>query len=1147
MSWNRIQLRSLKTRVTFLVLVIFLIGIWSVVLYASQMLHKDMERLLGQQQFSAVSFMADEVNAELEERVKALKIIAAKTTPAMMNNPTILQSMIEDQQIIYSLFNNGVAIAGTDGTVIAEYPHMRGRIGANFKERDYAIGPLKEGKVTIGRPVMSKVVHAPAFVIGVPIRDTQGKVIGMIGGVVDLRLPNFLDKITKASYGRSGSYSLIEPKHRLIVTATDKNRVMETLPSPGINLAIDRFIQGYEGSEIHDDPHGVEVLSSVKGIPVAGWLVEISLPTDEVFAPLHDMLGRVRAGALVVSLLLAGLTWLILRRQLSPMLATVKTLATISEGKQQLQPLPVARQDEIGELITGFNRLLGILTQQEQSLKESEARFRNLTEMSSDFYWESDAEHRLKARSSANPKVSSVSVFLNGSPIGNRRWEIPYLSPNEAGWQAHREVLEAHLPFRDFELSRLGVDGVERFILISGDPVFDPSGSFKGYRGVGADITERKQSVEALRTSETRHASMLTNISDVIGIIGVDGIMKYKSPNIERWFGWQPQDLVGTDGWQTVHPDDLERIQKEYFALLENDNSATTVEYRYKCKDGGYKPIELTATNLVKDPTIGGVLLNYHDITERKRTETALRESEERWKFAIEGSGDGVWDWNLETGEATFSKRWKEMLGFAESEIENRSEEWVKRVHPEDLPGVMARIQEHLDGKAETAIVEFRMLAKDGSWKWILGRGIVVRRDAEGKPLRLVGTNTDFTERKQAEIQQRQFEAQLRESQKMEALGTLAGGVAHDFNNALAAIFGNVELARQDVGLDHPALESLEEIGKASRRAKALVQQILAFGRRQASERKVISLEPIVQEAVKFLRSTIPAGVSLSVACAPDAPSVLADATQIEQVLINLGSNAWHAIEGQNRAGLIEIRLDSELRGGLRFVTLTVRDNGHGMDEVTRGRIFEPFFTTKPVDKGTGLGLSVVYGIAQSHEADIEVHSALGEGTAFVIRFAAAEPPAPLVSETNEYAGDTDMGAPLALQSEGKRVLYVDDEESIVSLMVRLLGRRGYNVTGYTEPRKALEAVRANPDQFDLAVTDYNMPGMSGLDVARTLRDIRADLPVILISGYITEELQQAAPAAGVRELIFKADAVEEVCEAVARYANAQDGKEKSS
>ena len=653
----------------------------------------------------------------------------------------------------------------------------------------------------------------------------------------------------------------------------------------------------------------------------------------------------------------------------------------------------------------------------------------------------------------------------------------------------------------------------------------------------------------------------------------------------------------------------------------------------------------------------------------RQRSEEALRESEERWKFAIEGSGDGVWDWNLQTGDATFSKRWKEMLGWAESEIGNSSEEWVKRVCPEDLPGVMANIQEHLDQKTAAAAVEYRLLTKAGSWKWILGRGIVVSRDAAGKPLRLVGTNTDITERKQSEEARRasdeqmrafyelnlvglaitspekgwvrvnhclcqmleysedelraltwaqltypddlaadleqfnrllakeidgytlekrfisrtgrivptqlvvrctckadgaidfviamiediterkqaeadraRFEAQLRESQKMEALGTMAGGVAHDFNNALTMITGNAELARQDVGPGHPALVSLEEIDKASRRAKDLVQQILAFSRRQKLERKATSLALVVVESARLIRATLPMGVRLNVECKADTPAVLADATQIKQILLNLCGNAAQALQDQGRPGTIEVSLSaydhasgeaqSNLPSG-RYACLSVRDDGPGMDEATRLRIFEPFFTTKPVGKGTGLGLAVVHGIAQAHEASIEVKTAPGEGSQFRIYFPAIAAP------VAEDAPPAQEAAPV--HGAGKHVLYVDDEEAIIFLMTRLLQRQGFRVSGYTDPREALGAVKANPDQFDLAVTDYNMPGMSGLAVASALRQIRADLPVVLASGYITEDLRQKAPAAGVRELIYKPNTVDELCEAVARYANAQN------
>ena len=546
--------------------------------------------------------------------------------------------------------------------------------------------------------------------------------------------------------------------------------------------------------------------------------------------------------------------------------------------------------------------------------------------------------------------------------------------------------------------------------------------------------------------------------------------------------------------------------------------------------------------------TIGTVLLanermrvEFEEIIgARRRSEEALRESEERWKFAIEGSGAGVWDWNLQTGDATYSKRWKEMLGWAEGEIGNSSEEWVKRVCPEDLPGVMANIQEHLDQKTAAAAVEYRMLTKEGGWKWIFGRGTVVSRDAAGKPLRLVGTNTDITERKQAEADRARFEAQLRESQKMEALGTMAGGVAHDFNNALTMITGNAELARQDVGSGHPALVSLEEIDKASRRAKDLVQQILSFGRRQKLERKATSLALVVVETARLIRATLPATVSLSVDCEPDAPAVLADATQIKQILLNLCGNAVQAIQDQGSPGKVEIDLrahvqsealaSSLLKEG-RYACLTVRDTGPGMDDATRSHIFEPFFTTKPVGKGTGLGLAVVHGIVQAHEATVEVESAPGEGSVFRTYF-------PAISVQAGEIAPSGAGA-VHIDGAGKRVLYVDDEEAIVFLMQRLLERQGFRVSGYTDPREAVEAVRANPNDFDLAVTDFSMPGMNGLVVACALREIRPDLPVVLASGYITEELRKNAPAAGIRELIYKPNTVDDLCEAVARYANA--------
>jgi PAS domain S-box-containing protein len=575
-------------------------------------------------------------------------------------------------------------------------------------------------------------------------------------------------------------------------------------------------------------------------------------------------------------------------------------------------------------------------------------------------------------------------------------------------------------------------------------------------------------------------------------------------------------------------------------------------------KNGDVFPEWLTVT-AVKDEnqTVTHYVGTLIDISERKQTEEKLR----RFRAAMDATEDAIFLVDRESMRfIDFNNAASNMLRVTREELIAMGPEGVLSTSRRELEKSYDAV---IASGASTEAVELLWKARDGTKTWIELRRRV-QPSADGWTIVSVGR--DITAHKQAELARVQLEAQLRESQKMEALGTLAGGVAHDFNNIIGAIMGNVELARQDVGPGHAAQESLEEIGKASRRAKALVQQILAFGRRQVIDRKAISLAPVVQEAARLLRAALPAGVGLNVQCAPDAPVALADAAQIEQVLLNLCNNAWHAIQGQERPGAIEIRLGAHIVDGApyrgperrirgeriplrpgRYACLTVRDNGPGMNQATRSRIFEPFFTTKPAGEGTGLGLAVVHGIVHNHEASIVVQSAPGEGTTFRIYFPAAEASAALAPAPGTDAVGANGGQSLVLRGEGKHILYLDDDEAIVFLMTRLLQRQGYRVSGFTDPREALAAVRAAPGEFDLAVTDFNMPGMSGLDVARALKEIRADLPVALASGYITEELRQKAPAAGVSELIYKPNTADDLCEAVARLVTARSGKKNSS
>jgi two-component system cell cycle sensor histidine kinase/response regulator CckA len=397
----------------------------------------------------------------------------------------------------------------------------------------------------------------------------------------------------------------------------------------------------------------------------------------------------------------------------------------------------------------------------------------------------------------------------------------------------------------------------------------------------------------------------------------------------------------------------------------------------------------------------------------------------------------------------------------------------------------------------------------------------------------------DLTSRKKIEAHRNALESQLRESQKMQAVGTMAGGIAHDFNNIIGAILGNVELAKQDAGARSPALVSLSEIDKAGRRARDLVRQILTFSRNESPLRIPIQLADVVQETVHLLKVTLPPLVDMQVRVDPSTPLVLADATQVEQALLNLCTNAIHAIGA--RRGTLSIELGHNLttdlgrierRGGVRgqHVKLVVRDTGSGIDAQTLQRIFEPFFTTKPVGQGTGLGLAVVHGIMRTHQGTVDVKSTLDTGSVFTLYFPVADFVA--LPDTPNAAN---LPEPQAVQGMGKRVMYVDDDEALVFLVQRVLKRKGFVVSTFTDPRLAAAALRARPLDFDLLVTDYNMPGYSGIELLRETRLIRPDIPVALASGYVTAEIEQSALSAGARALIHKPNDVDELCETVQR------------
>ena len=376
MKFSKPHWHSLKTRVTLITVLVFVFSLWTLTLYASRLLREDLQRQLGEQQFMSVSLVADHLDEELVDRMRALEAIAAELTP-IMGRRAEMQTLLEHRPLLQLLFNGGIFATDSYGSAIADVPLSAGRIGTNYMDRDSVAIPLKQGKPMFGRPAMGKKLGAPIFSITVPIRDAQGRVSGCLVGTINLGQPNFFENIVNRNYGKTGGYYLIAREHRLFVTASDKTRVMQPLPATGVNPFLDRVLQGYQGYGITTGSRGIEALASAKRIPSADWLVAATLPTTEAFATIQDMLQHLFLAALFLTLLAGAITWWsiarLLRYQLAPVMSVSRTLNRVAKGDPATLQLPVVRPDEIGEMINGFNRLLAINAHREAALKDSEA------------------------------------------------------------------------------------------------------------------------------------------------------------------------------------------------------------------------------------------------------------------------------------------------------------------------------------------------------------------------------------------------------------------------------------------------------------------------------------------------------------------------------------------------------------------------------------------------------------------------------------------------------------------------------------------------------------------------------------------------------------------------------------------------------
>jgi len=633
-------------------------------------------------------------------------------------------------------------------------------------------------------------------------------------------------------------------------------------------------------------------------------------------------------------------------------------------------------------------------------------------------------------------------------------------------------------------------------------------------------------------------------------LLDLQGLLLHVNRSAAQWLGLSAQDVDGQD-FQTLWADPPAVVAA---VVLQGARSTQFSPARLTLKRGSAEPCrcelarvaaagEHQACLLVRlQPqsvaATGFLALNERidalsrEVARRQAAETALREQGDWLRVVLRSIGDAVIATDAQARIVFMNPVAEQLCAWTYEQARGQPIAEVFRVvHALTRQPAADPVQRVLrEGRPVGLDPQTLLLARDGRELPIDDAANPIL-DADGRLVGAVMVFREISERVQAEQARRLLEQQLRNAQRMEAVGTLAGGIAHDFNNVLGAILGNTALAEQELALDHPAQARLAHIGRAGQRARDLVRQIMAFSRRQPQLLRRQTLQPLVEECAGLLRSTLPSSAQLRVLLGAEPLYVLADSTQVEQVLMNLCTNAWQALRGSS--GRIGVTLDvyeGEAPDGLaagfgawqpgRYARVTVSDNGCGMDAETLQRVFEPFFTTKSKGEGTGLGLAVAHGIIAEHRGALTVHSTPGKGTRFELLL-------PLVDGTDFEATPLELPAAVQVLGRGRHVMYIDDDEVLVATVDALLNRAGFRVSAFASPGAALLALSETLLDVDIVVSDYNMPELNGLDVASEVARMRPGLPVIVSSGYLSEDLRQGAQAAGVAQLLNKEETYE--------------------
>jgi PAS domain S-box-containing protein len=639
------------------------------------------------------------------------------------------------------------------------------------------------------------------------------------------------------------------------------------------------------------------------------------------------------------------------------------------------------------------------------------------------------------------------------------------------------------------------------------------------------EIVERTQAEVALQESNRLMESLIQTLPFPLHIVNQQGRVLFMSPLMAQTVG---KGELGRYCWD-LYKDDQKQCTN--CPLLQSIQVGKTTSIESAAVFGG-RIYEILHTGMMYKGQ-EALLEIFLDRTERKKAETALLENEEKFRNLLESTSTVPWERDLESSEFTYmGHQIEQILGYSPTSWKGM-DDWIERLHLEDREDTV-QFCEIETRKGRNHDFVYRAIHKDGSYRWI--RNVVSVVMDSGVPQKLIGFMQDITHQIEMEHEQEEMASKLQQAQKMEAIGTLAGGIAHDFNNILSVILGYTEMAREDSESGSVIANNLNMVLDAGDRARNLVKQILAFSRQEQAQFVLFQPAHIVQETIKMLRPTLPSTININQDIEILSSSIFAEPSQLNQILVNLCTNAFHAME--ETGGDLDICLketylergDSILEQNLnpgQYVQLSIHDSGHGIPQEIKAKIFDPYFTTKEPGKGTGMGLSIIHGIVKSFGGFISVVSEKDKGSIFHVFIPVSK---------KEQLSENDAADCVLKGNEN--ILFVDDEQILAEMDKRMLERLGYNVTIKSSSLEALTTFHKHHDQFDLVITDQTMPEMTGADLARRMIQIRPDIPIILCTGFSSIISEKGAKSIGIKGFAHKPLTKEDLSKLIRKVLN---------